>query len=95
MFDDCHWHPTEHEDDRLEEKISEAKDREVEEIIGVPLGVRSCEELLDISEWFESLHPAVGIQPPVYYIPMSSSVVSPKRGNDWIRRRGRKSIKRC
>lgn len=63
MFVDCHWHPTEYEDDRLEEKISEAKDRGVEEIIGVPLDVKSCEELLDISEWFESLHPAVGIHP--------------------------------
>lgn len=63
MFFDCHWHPTECEEDQLGKKISGARERGVEKFIGVPLDTSSCTDLLDISGGFKSLHPTVGIHP--------------------------------
>lgn len=63
MLFDCHWHPTEYEENKLEERISEAKETGVEESVGVPLGKDSCGDLIEISSEFESLYPSVGIHP--------------------------------
>lgn len=63
MLFDCHWHPLEHEENKLEERISEAKEMGVEEFVGVPLEADSCGDLIEISKEFENLYPSVGIHP--------------------------------
>lgn len=60
---DCHWHPTSYDENEMNKKISKAREEGINKIIGVPLDLKTSENLLRITRENKELYPSVGIHP--------------------------------
>lgn len=60
---DCHCHLTSYERGIVEDVLGEAKEVDVDKIIGIPLDLESSRENIQLSEKYSEIKPAVGIHP--------------------------------